>query len=563
MVRPVESWQSRGDGETAEGHQFANEAERLVWETLSKQKHDDWVVLPNQRLTTEKKDYELDFVVLMPGTGVVVLEVKGGSVWVDDQGRWRQNNRPHNVIWPVDQARDGKYALRTYVEADPRWRTSSRTRIRWGHMVVVPFTDLADDFTTPDCPRWTISGRGDLDDLAGRIHDLADRQETGHRVPDDGDIDLIREILTGRSFPVPDITAQADEREGVADRLTQEQAALLKVARLIHRLEVRGGAGSGKTILALTQAKDLTRGQGERKPQRVALLCYSIGLSQYFKRQLAGVPRRHRPAFAGSFEDLANEWGISTDHDRNDADFWERDLAAQMAEVATGLPEGRRFDAIIVDEAQDFADHWWHSLMKALKDEESGGLYVYSDENQRIFARYGQPPVPLVPLVLDHNLRNTRQIASAFGPLTPMRMTPKGGDGPEVAVMPCASTSAIVVADDQVEALLDEGWRPEHIALLTMGSRHPAQKERQDADGQIGYWRSFWENDDVFYGHVLGCKGLERKAVVLCINTEHADRGREKLYVGMSRATDRLVVVGDPAFIRSIGGDAVAKQLGI
>ena len=24
-----------------------------------------------------------------------------------------------------------------------------------------------------------------------------------------------------------------------------------------------------------------------------------------------------------------------------------------------------------------------------------------------------------------------------------------------------------------------------------MGSRHPAQKERQDADGQIGYWRSF------------------------------------------------------------------------
>ena len=90
-------------------------------------------------------------------------------------------------------------------------------------------------------------------------------------------------------------------------------------------MEIRGGAGSGKTILALTQAKDLTRGQGERKAQRVALVCYSIGLSQYFKRQLAGVPRQHRPAFVGSFEDLANEWGIDTaSHDRNDADFWER-----------------------------------------------------------------------------------------------------------------------------------------------------------------------------------------------------------------------------------------------
>lgn len=563
MVPRVRSWQSRVDGDTDEGHQFANDAERLVWDRLSRQVHPDTVLVPNLRLTSTQKDHELDILVLMPEVGVVVVEVKGGSVSVDGQGRWWSGGRNRTSrIRPVEQARDGKYALRAFIEADPRWK-NCRSRVRFGHAIVLPYTDLASDFATPDCPRWMVSGREDLDDLAGRVHDVAALQQNEQRVPTQDDILLIREILTGRSLPVPDITAEADEREAVADRLTQEQAALLKVTRLIPRLEVRGGAGSGKTILALTQAKDLTRGQGERKPQRVALLCYSIGLSQYFKRQLEGVPRRHRPAFAGSFEDLANEWGISTDHDRNDADFWERDLAAQMAEVATGLPEGKRFDAIIVDEAQDFADHWWHPLMKALKDEEAGGLYVYSDENQRIFARYGQPPVPLVPLVLDHNLRNTRQIASAFGPLTPMRMTLKGGDGPEVAVMPCTSAVAIGVADDQVEALLEEGWRPEHIALLTMGSRHPAQKERQDADGQLGYWRSFWENDDVFYGHVLGCKGLERKAVVLCINTDRADRGREKLYVGMSRATDRLVVVGDPEFIRSIGGDAVAKQLSI
>ena len=191
----------------------------------------------------------------------MVLEVKGGSVWVDDQGRWRQNNRPHNVIWPVDQARDGKYALRTYVEADPRWRTSSRTRIRWGHMVVVPFTDLADDFTTPDCPRWTISGRGDLDDLAGRIHDLADRQETGHRVPDDGDIDLIREILTGRSLSPTSPRRRMSARPSRTGS-HRSRPPCSRWPRLIHRLEVRGGAGSGKTILALTQAKDLTRGQG-------------------------------------------------------------------------------------------------------------------------------------------------------------------------------------------------------------------------------------------------------------------------------------------------------------
>ena len=38
---------------------------------------------------------------------------------------------------------------------------------------------------------------------------------------------------------------------------------------------------------------------------------------------------------------------------------------------------------------------------------------------QRVFARFGRPPVQLVPLVLDHNLRNTRQIAQTFVPLAP------------------------------------------------------------------------------------------------------------------------------------------------
>ena len=547
-----------------ESPQFANESERLVWDLLEKQKADDWVILPNLRLTNEQKDYELDLVVLMPALGIVVLEVKGGAVWVDSSGIWHQGNlNRQRVIHPVDQCRDGKYALRAFVERDPRWRDTSRTRVRWGHAVVLPFTGLEDDFDTPDCPRWLISGERDLDDLASRLRNVVDRQETGHRRPDEDDVALIREIVLGRSFPTFDVTSEADEREAASDRLTQEQAALLKVTRLITRMEVRGGAGSGKTILALTQAKDLTRGQGERRPQRVALLCYSIGLSQYFKRQLSTVNRHHRPAFVGNFEDLARHWGITEFADRDDSDFWERRLPEQMRDIAAELPESKRFDAVIVDEAQDFADLWWHAIMKALKDEEDGGLYVYSDENQRIFARFGRPPVPLVPLILDHNLRNTQQIAKAFGPLAPMRMHLRGGEGAQVTFVSCELSEVIDVANDQVDQLLDDGWGPEHVALLTMGSRHPIQIERWDAEGPDGYWRSFWEDDDVFYGHVLGCKGLERKAVVLCVNTKGNERAKEMLYVGMSRATDRLIVVGDRQVVREIGGEQVAFQLGI
>ena len=236
-----------------------------------------------------------------------------------------------------------------------------------------------------------------------------------------------------------------------------------------------------------------------------------------------------------------------------------------MAELAAELPPGQRFDSFIVDEAQDFADNWWTPLLRAMRDEETGGLYVYSDENQRIFARFGQPPVPLVPLVLDHNLRNTKQIHECFGPLAPTRMTSRGGDGADVHFIPaddrqgdrrgrrggraCCSTSAGSPATSPCSP---------RATATTSRSRRPS------ASGTAGYWRTFWDDEEVFYGHVLGCKGLERPAVVLCLNESAGrDRSREKLYVGMSRATDHLIVVGDPDVVREIGGPAVATRLGI
>ena len=43
---------------------------------------------------------------------------------------------------------------------------------------------------------------------------------------------------------------------------------------------------------------------------------------------------------------------------------------------------------------------------------------------------------------------------------------------------------------------------------------------------------------------------------------EAQDSEKEKLYVGMSRATDQLIVVGDPAVVRAVGGPDVAARLG-
>lgn len=302
---------------------FTNETERLVWQRLVHTAGPDDSVLPNLRLTDEKKDHEINLLVLLPDVGIVVVEVKGGSVSIDRDGQWWQTGgRGRHEIYPVDQARDAEYAVRSYVESDPRWRESSRTRVRWAHCVVTPYTDIDDDFATPDCPRHSIHGRADLEELMTRLRQSTAIQETGHRVPTLDDLVVIREILQGRHLPAPRLLASVEEREAVADRLTQEQALLLKVTRLLRRVEVRGGAGSGKTILALTQAKDLTRGGNGRPTERVALLCYSIGLATYLKRKVQALPRRQRPAFVGTFHELGVLWGAG-EGTRDNSDFWE------------------------------------------------------------------------------------------------------------------------------------------------------------------------------------------------------------------------------------------------
>ena len=61
---------------------------------------------------------------------------------------------------------------------------------------------------------------------------------------------------------------------------------ILGAARLLNRVEIRGGAGSGKTWLAVEQARRLSR-----EGKRVALTCYSRGLAAWLR-----APGRHTAA---------------------------------------------------------------------------------------------------------------------------------------------------------------------------------------------------------------------------------------------------------------------------
>jgi hypothetical protein len=529
---------------------FTTAAERDVWGAVKRKLRQDDALLANVRLTDERGDFELDLVVGLPGAGIAVVEVKGGHVAHDGEG-WIQTGTKTKRIDPVRQARDGKYVLRDYLDCDPRWRR----RIRLAHLVAFPYSRIVPGFALPDCPRWMVIDRGQLDDVAGLIWDAIHAQDTATRPADPADIADLVEILGGRMLPQRDLLAEVAERERQVDLLTERQAVILGALQLLARVEMRGGSGTGKTWLAVEQARRLAA-----HGKRVALTCFNRGLASYLERRAAQLKPSHRPAYVGTFHRLGVQWGAPSGTSF-DQDYWEERLPAAMMDLARALPVDQRFDALVIDEAQDFADSWWPPLLSSLKDEETGEMYVFADEGQHVYERYGRPPVPMVPIVLDENLRNTVPIARTFGSLAPIRMRYRGGAGPPVKYVPCTPDEAVGIADDEAVALLEAGWAPEHIALLTTGHRHPEQVARQER-GADAYWSSFWEGDDIFYGHALGFKGLERPAVVLAVNGfREPERAKEVLYVALSRARDLLIVCGDLEMIREAGGDAVAKRL--
>lgn len=534
--------------------EFQSNAERVVWDVLVAQLPRDAVLFHGLRLSDRQQDREADLVVALPGVGVAVLEIKGGQIGLV-AGGWTQSGREFTKsIDPVGQARTCKYLLRDFLIHHPAWASG---RPRLSHLVVFPFTQVPADFTAPDCPRWMIIDKADLGHAAADITDALRRAKDQPEPPDRDQIEALVECLAGRMLPQRDFVEAAAEREHACDLMTSHQAKVLDFVRLLHRVEVRGGAGSGKTWLAVEQARRLAA-----SGQRVGLVCYSRGLASYLQRRVDQLKPKERPAYVGTFHGLGVDWlGVPAGSD-DDSTYWEQRLPEAMIGLAAEKPVGDRFDAFVVDEGQDFADAWWPCLIGALRDEDDGGLFVFADEGQRVFARQGRPPVALVPIALDENLRNTKQIAQTFGSLAPSQMRYRGGDGAPVRFVACATSEAVDVASDEAVDLLDAGWAPEHVALLTTGRRHPLQVEQQ-ARGQDAYWESYWAGDDLFYGHVLGFKGLERPAVVLAVNGfRDLERAAEMLYVGLSRARDLLVVCGDAAVIHKVGGPAVAKRLG-
>ncbi len=535
----------------------AHSAERAVWLLLRACLPDDVVLAHSVQVRHGRREHEIDILVLWPGVGIAAIEVKGGQVGIDHGQWWQSGGKDgrHSIQSPIAQSQGATHAFKDWITDE----TGSRMTSRIAYMACFPYTRVPRDWLMAGCPRDLIIDQQDLTSPADKIRKAIEQEGSGAVPLAPAYLERIARRLEGTFEPSAGGTDR--ELEDEQDLLTARQETLLQATRDIPCIRFTGGAGSGKTWLALAKARDLCR-QGKR----VGLFCYNKGLGQYLHNEVK-TWRSARPAFTGEFHEYVRSLGIP---DGAGQAYFDEDMPRMLKELATGLPPGERFDAVIIDEAQDFAPLWWEALLACTKDPEQSEVYAFMDDRQDVYRRWSGttadvergPAAALVPIHVDENLRNTRRIADTFKGFAGEHFTPRAGTGLPVRRVECATEDALDVAGDCVDALIEEGWANNQIALLTTCHRHPVHQDYFDEGNIEQYWKDFHANEGEFYGHVLGFKGLERSVVILCVDGfKEMDRAQEHLYVGLSRARSLLVVVGDSALIAEGGGRELERAL--
>jgi hypothetical protein len=552
---------------------FPSRAEARFYEVCKKNLPDDIVVIYSANWIYRDQqgrlnEGEADFTILSPRGGVLAVEVKGGGVSFDaGSGIWHsldKNGIEHKIKDPFKQASKERHALLDQITGHDLWRQSSGGRLTIGHAVFLP--DIVDPtpLLGPDRKRELIGVNEDLQNIVrwyGRVTHF------WHQ-PDDKTLGvkgvrLIEDILCKSIDIKPVLRAEVEDTEQQRIRLTANQAKIFRTIGGRRRAVVSGGAGTGKTLLAIEKAKALAS-----TGFSVLLLCYNRPLADSLAIALEGEPliqaqsyhqlcdsRIKQASQEGSdiFKEAADAYPGAGDQHRFDVQ-----MPYALALSADVLDE--RFDAVVVDEAQDFSDEYWLGVELLLRDQENGFLYIFIDENQTLYPRTAQLPVEDEPFYLTTNCRNTtpiHEVGYSFyeGALIDPPELPgqaviwKGTDGTEA--------QADAVASKVYEWVHVEGLRPADIVVLVANRpkafAYDLLMQRMEAAGVEWVFECHGKPKCVLVDTVARFKGLEAQAVVLWVGDEVVDQVHwETVYVGATRAKSLLNVVGSSKAVRAL-----------
>lgn len=521
-----------------------------------------------------------DFIIVGPDLGLVVLEVKDWRLRSivevrSDQIRLRQAESELDVLNPVRQVRD--YLLRTVdaLKRRPRLCVGNQLCCGWGAGVVLPYL-APDEVRQPSLfgpsleealgPGLVLTG-SDLtpEALLPRLRKLVPARGAARGLLDPQQLDEIRSVL----HPEIRIGWGATGAE-IVRVMDLEQERLARSLGDGHRL-LRGVAGSGKTIILISRARYL---RAQNPDWRILVVCYNRVLAD-FLRTAIGDERVEVSTFHAWCTRQLKAAGIDIPEPPGRGkqwdDFWAEVVPQLLSEgFGIGRVPTAAYQAILVDEGQDFADNWYRLLLRAL-DPGANRLFIALDSSQNIYRRRISWRALGIQIaghtrVLKRNYRNTKQILSAaYGmvheldaaeadpaDLVSSLVVPEQAlrEGPALELKRLESAEGIRQhAKDWIGTRIARGISPTDI--LVLGHNRLGMEKIADWLVEQKVPASFLpvrrDNGTVGVSTIHSSKGLDA-GHVLILNVHQLDGldTREEtcrlLYIAMTRARDELCI---------------------
>jgi len=502
---------------------------------------DDWIVLHHVSWQSQRGgrqgDGEADFVLLHPKRGLLVLEVKGGGIEIHN-GRWstidRRGDR-HNIKNPYEQATDSKHALLGWLKEH-----GLANRVRIGHAVAFPHMPTLPN-VGPAGPAEISFTKPDLYNIIATIdrcfaHWHLEAKLAVH------DVTKLISLLAPTVSLTPNLAGKTAEAEQDLLLFTADQVEAFAGLRASRGGLILGGAGTGKTILAIARAQQLAK-----DGFRTLLVCYNELLGAYLARRTAAPPALK----AGTFHSICLAEAAKAHlplPGQKDAAWWERKAPELLIEACAATETS--FDAVVVDEAQDFSPLWLDALRCLIATDEDAPFFEFADPRQDIWARdWSKDPRHPFVYELTRNMRNTRPIAERVAATVTTICKDRGVTGPQPIWRATDGTpreSDVIAA---VEPLFDEGFTPASIVVLCEDAAL-ANRLRERSIGAYSFGR--WGSRGLPVESISRFKGLDAGAVVLVLAENKGPPNQAQAYVGMSRARSLLVVVGSKATRKAV-----------
>jgi hypothetical protein len=348
-----------------------------------------------------------DFVLLNPNTGIAVFEVKD---WDLSAIRYYYKQRPNTApeLFGHDGSRefslrksDPVAKIELYKGAIhnvfcPRLEQKSGFSVITGGLIF-PFADYNEiasilaparnHYKHQAYERWnTLLGQDDLTNPDGIKKALrCARLKEDFRMDEKHAADL-RHWLVEPEF-------SREQRVPLMKELDEKQRDIVNTRNAVMHRRIRGSAGCGKSVVLAARAAKLAE-----DGKRVLLVTFNITLINYLldyavRYSQNGKVRKQIDAWnfhfwckviackTGHWAEYHDLWS-SEDSDTSDETLGSA-LATATSEWLLDLDPEDKYDAIFVDEGQDFRLEWWKALMKALID--GGEMLLCVDKAQNIY----------------------------------------------------------------------------------------------------------------------------------------------------------------------------------